>query len=83
MALANSNLLLNLTHDLLDYAQIQEGRLKINISKMKLKEIIDGVFNLMEITANLKKINLKQDLKVRNYNSIEIFTDERRLKQVY
>ena len=83
LAKVNSELLLNLISDLLDYSLIKEGKIKMRLSKVKLKDIIDSVMNLMDITAKKKKISLKENLeKINNYHSLILMTDERRLKQV-
>ena len=79
-AKANSNLLLSLINDILDYSQIKMNKLKISISSINLKKIIDEIISLMDITASLKKISLKLSFMM-NENTI-IQSDERRIKQV-
>ena len=79
-AKANSDLLLYLINDILDYSQIKMNKLKIVITSFQLKKAIDEVFILMNITASMKNISLKLSFLMKE--DIIIQSDERRIKQV-
>ena len=76
----NSTLLLNLINDILDYSQIKAKELRINVSPFNLKKIINEIYNLMNITAEIKGIPLKISFLLEE-NTI-IYSDEGRLKQI-
>ena len=80
MARTNSALLLSLINDILDYSQIKANKLKIVVSSFVLKELIDEVIFLMNISASLKNISIKLSYLIEE--TIVINSDERRLKQV-
>ena len=78
-ALVNSELLMSLIYDILDNAQLQENKIKINFEEFNLIKTINEVINLMKVQTKLKSINLKFTnlLQLNDYN---IISDKKRLK---
>ena len=79
-ARANSDLLLNLINDILDYSQIKVGKLRITVSNFNLKKIVDEVVTLMRINASMKHLDLKLSFLIEE--SLYVINDERRIRQV-
>ena len=79
MALVNSDLLMSLISDILDYSQMKDQKLRLNIECFQLNELIKQVACLMKIQTELKGISLKISNQVGN---IILHSDMRRLKQI-
>ncbi|CAD8051811.1 unnamed protein product [Paramecium primaurelia] len=79
-ALDNSNYILNLSNDLLDLAQIKNGKFAIQRSKFNLIQLIKEVLKLFELKAKITNINLS--LSFDNTVSSVIISDRNRIKQI-
>ncbi|CAD8148081.1 unnamed protein product [Paramecium octaurelia] len=79
-ALDNSNYILNLSNDLLDLAQIKNGKFAIQRSKFNLIQLIKEVLKLFELKAKITNINLS--LSFDNAVSSVIVSDRNRIKQI-
>jgi len=80
-ALVNTNLLLYLVNDFLDFSLFANNKsLKSNSTKFELSGILEEVLSLLRIEAQNKGISLVLLNECRT--NLLIFSDERRLKQV-
>lgn len=80
-ALTNTNLLLFLVNDLLDFSLFANNNsLKLNPTKFSLTNLLDEVLSLVSMEAKNKKIImvLQNDCN----SNLLLFSDERRMKQV-
>lgn len=72
--------LLHLTNDILDFAQMNAKKLRMNFEKLSLVETLKTCYQLLEMQANFKKIDfhivLDKNLPVR------FSTDHNRLSQI-
>lgn len=55
---------LKLLDNLLDWANIQRGKVQINPSEFQLSELVEEIFGLSESAALLKQISLKRKIEV-------------------
>ncbi|CAD8199714.1 unnamed protein product [Paramecium octaurelia] len=58
IALSNCKYLLNLSNDLLDFAQLKAGKFSISPVEMDLQKLIEECLELFRLEASLKKIKL-------------------------
>ncbi|CAD8113432.1 unnamed protein product [Paramecium sonneborni] len=58
IALSNCKYLLNLSNDLLDFAQLKAGKFSISPIEMDLQKLIEECLELFRLEASLKKIKL-------------------------
>lgn len=80
-ALTNTNLLLFLVNDLLDFSLFTNNNsLKLNPTKFSLTNLLDEVLSLVSMEAKNKKIIML--LQNDCHPNLLLFSDERRLKQV-
>ena len=81
IALKTSKLLLFMINDILDYSQINKGKLGLVFCKTNLHSIVDEVFNIVKFQAEKKGLRLLCNFpeKMRN---IALYTDPRRLQQI-
>ena len=80
-ALMNSSMLLFLINDLLDFSQFKNNsKIKPNLSKFHLNNLIEEITSLVKIEADNKGISLI--LQNECHNNILLMSDERRMKQV-
>ncbi|CAK90490.1 unnamed protein product (macronuclear) [Paramecium tetraurelia] len=80
IALDNSNYILNLSNDLLDLAQIKNGKFKVEKVPFNLSTLIEECQKMFELKAKLRQVQLST-----NYSSSLpqfIFQDRNRLKQI-
>ncbi|CAD8174577.1 unnamed protein product [Paramecium pentaurelia] len=80
ISLLNCKYLLNLSNDLLDFAQLKVGKFSINPVQMDLKKLIEECMELFKLEANLKKINLT--LNYRNSTPRLLNNDPNRIRQI-
>lgn len=79
-SLNSCKMLLNLANDILDHAQIQARKLKINVVPCKIKKIFQEVIEMVEIQASGQDIKLK--LKWDRRIAKRFYTDPNRLRQI-
>ncbi|CAD8071762.1 unnamed protein product [Paramecium primaurelia] len=80
IALDNSNYILNLSNDLLDLAQIKNGKFKIEKVPFNLQILIEECQKMFELKAKLRGVQLSIQ-----YNSTlpkTLFSDRNRIKQI-
>ncbi|CAD8186703.1 unnamed protein product [Paramecium pentaurelia] len=80
IALDNSNYILNLSNDLLDLAQIKNGKFKVEKVPFNLQTLIEECQRMFELKAKLRGVQLSI-----NYNSTlpkTLFSDRNRIKQI-
>ncbi|CAD8205393.1 unnamed protein product [Paramecium octaurelia] len=80
IALLNCKYLLNLSNDLLDFAQLKVGKFSICPVQMDLKKLIEECMELFKLEANLKKINLT--LNYRKSAPRLLNNDPNRIRQI-
>ncbi|KAL4483665.1 hypothetical protein ABPG72_006731 [Tetrahymena utriculariae] len=74
----NSQLLMHMINDILDYSQIKMQKLKLNCLQFNVKNAILDIFRLVQQQADSQNIQLIAEVN----NSLEIYNDENRFKQV-
>ncbi|SHG95338.1 sensor histidine kinase [Tepidibacter thalassicus] len=75
-----TNRLIKLVEELLDFSKLQGKNIKINIENVNLKNILEDVVNQFKVKSDKKNI----DLSLNIINNIkEIKGDKNRLKQVF
>ena len=72
--------LLNLVNDLLDMAQIEAGKFKLNYLEFDLKMLLSDIITLIKIQAESRKIELKLNCDPRLPESIK--SDPNRIRQI-
>ena len=77
----NINLLLNLVNSLLDIQQVQESKLKLNISKIDIQKCFSNIAALFSFQCQQRNIFLKVEVS-REILQSSIYSDEERLKQI-
>ncbi|EAR87586.2 ATPase, histidine kinase-, DNA gyrase B (macronuclear) [Tetrahymena thermophila SB210] len=79
----NSMMLLQMINDILDYSQLNKSAnsIKLNIQKFNLIELVLEVFDIFQIQAQAKNIQLICT-NSQNENQVIIQTDRNRLKQI-
>ena len=80
-ALINSQLLLFLINDLLDFSQHKHNsKLSLNLTKFSLNSVLDDIISCIRIEAANKGLNLLVQNECNK--NLSLMSDERRLKQV-
>jgi len=77
---SNAINLLDLVNDILDYSQIESGKLEIHRQRFVLSDCFDQVVDIMKPLANQKSIELISDIDPNL--PIELVHDERRIRQI-
>lgn len=77
----NADLLLSMINDLLDFAAIEKGNINLNIFEFSLNNLVQEVYELMKIQAEVKKINIKVYNEFSK-SDIQMRSDLRRIKQI-
>lgn len=75
---SSTNHLIAQINDLLDNAQISDGKLKLHMSEVDFAEIVNDVCNAHAVAIERKNIHLIIDIK----NSVPIVSDGNRLRQI-
>ena len=68
-----------LIQDLLDYAQIKQGKFRTNIGQFNIVEAVESVMSIQEKAAKDRGISLFADFSGLKDNKI-MFSDEQRIK---
>ena len=76
----NGQHLLHLINDVLDMAKIESGRMNLHPEKFKVHQVLDEVVSITSTLASEKNLSLFVD--ENSDQSIEIFADNTRLRQV-
>ncbi|CAD8152340.1 unnamed protein product [Paramecium octaurelia] len=80
VALDNSSYILNLSNDLLDLAQIKNGKFRIDKVPFNLETLIQECMKMFELKAKMKKVQLKFNLASQIPKIV--FSDRSRIKQI-
>ena len=78
MAKTSANHLLSLINEILDISKIEAGKVELDPSEFDLKGVVEEVVTSLSPAAGEKRLKLLMDLQ----ETITLFTDKRRLKQV-
>lgn len=76
----SASFLLNLVNDLLDMAQIEAGKFKVNNIEFDLKVLLSDVFTLIKLQAESRKIDLQLIYDSKLPETIK--SDPNRIKQI-
>lgn len=77
---SSSKHLLGLINDVLDMSKIESGRLNINVGQISLREIMDGIVNIVQPQVKAKKQHF--DIFIQDIETEEVYCDSVRLNQV-
>ena len=77
--LTSGRSLLELINDLLDMAKIEAGRMDVNVEPTNIRDLIDGLVNIMTPQASNKSIRLQTEFDPK---LSEIHTDPGKLQQI-
>eukprot|EP00828_Plagiopyla_frontata_P030688 TRINITY_DN4016_c0_g1_i2.p1 TRINITY_DN4016_c0_g1~~TRINITY_DN4016_c0_g1_i2.p1 ORF type:complete len:292 (-),score=28.31 TRINITY_DN4016_c0_g1_i2:688-1563(-) len=81
IARCNSDMLMNLINDILDYSQIKTNSMNLALEMFSFAETLQEVSDMLLIQFQLKQIQLELQNNITNQND-QIYSDKRRLKQV-
>ena len=76
---SNGKHLLGLINDVLDLSKIEAGQLELSLADYSIKDVVHGVFSVVELLATGKKLALKVQVQPDMPSG---YGDERRLTQV-
>ena len=76
----SSKHLLGLINDVLDMSKIESGKLSLTIEQISLKEVVEGIVNIMQPQVKAKKQNF--EIHVDNILAENVWCDGVRLNQV-
>ena len=80
VAIRSANLLNFLINDILDFSQISYKKLRLNVEKINLGELVSEIFNLMKMQAKKKQLDFRLEM---NFNENDrVYSDSNRLKQI-
>lgn len=80
IAKSSADLLLFLSNDILDYAQIESGKLRLSFYAFNFYKTCKEVIELMQFKASSKNLNIVLSPLINNH--VHIRSDENRFKQV-
>ena len=80
VAYNSSKMLLFLVNDILDYSQIEAGKLKLSFSSFSPPDVVQSVVSLLQLQAERKGIEL--NVEHEEYFFSRFISDENRFKQV-
>eukprot|EP00331_Platyophrya_macrostoma_P033664 CAMPEP_0176434962 /NCGR_PEP_ID=MMETSP0127-20121128/17015_1 /TAXON_ID=938130 /ORGANISM="Platyophrya macrostoma, Strain WH" /LENGTH=654 /DNA_ID=CAMNT_0017817851 /DNA_START=470 /DNA_END=2437 /DNA_ORIENTATION=+ len=81
-ALRSNKLLLSLINDILDFSQIEANKIRLAFENKNVVQTAKECFELLEIQAQKKGIELVMNTDLKNQKEELLFTDHNRLKQV-
>jgi signal transduction histidine kinase/CheY-like chemotaxis protein len=72
--------LYNIINDILDFSKLEKQKLKLNIDKVEIEELVSEAFNIVSYGINKKRLEMVIDIDetIPQY----IWTDEMRIKRV-
>jgi len=72
--------LYNIINDILDFSKLEKQKLKLNIDKVEIEELVSEAFNIVSYGINKKRLEMLIDIDdtIPQY----IWTDEMRIKRV-
>ena len=76
----SSKHLLGLINDVLDMSKIESGKLTLTTEQISLKEVVEGIVNIMQPQVKAKRQNF--DIHVENILTENVWCDGVRLNQV-
>ncbi len=76
----SSKHLLGLINDVLDMSKIESGKLTLSTEQISLKEIVEGIVNVMQPQVKAKKQTF--DIRIENILTENVWCDSVRLSQV-
>ena len=76
----SSKHLLGLINDVLDMSKIESGKLTLSTEQISLKEIVEGIVNVMQPQVKAKKQTF--DIRIENILQRNVWCDSVRLSQV-
>ncbi|CAD8099885.1 unnamed protein product [Paramecium sonneborni] len=80
IALDNSNYILNLSNDLLDLAQIKNGKFKVEKVSFNLQTLIEECQKMFQLKAKLKGVELNINFNTNVPKNL--YSDRNRIKQI-
>jgi len=79
IAFRNSNKMLNLVNQLLEFRTIETGKVKLRVQKFNILELINEVMNNFEEAACYKTIHFEQKT---NLSSLDIWADKEKVERI-
>lgn len=76
----SSRHLLGLINDILDMAKIESGKITLNMERVSLREMVDGIINIVQ--PQIKKREQQFDVCIHDISTEYVYTDSVRLSQV-
>lgn len=76
----SSKHLLGLINDVLDMSKIESGKMTLNVEKVSLREVLDGITTIVQPQIKIKKQNFS--VVVRNIQQEAVYCDSVRINQV-
>ena len=80
IGIRSAHLLNYLINDILDFSQISYKKLRMNIGRIKILDLISEIYDLMKLQAKQKKINFSREIFL-DHREI-IYSDPIRIKQI-
>jgi signal transduction histidine kinase len=74
--------LMDILNDILDYAKISSGNVAINMTSFNLSNCIEEIHDIIIARANVNKPHIDISYLIDSNIPEEIFTDQKRLKQI-
>lgn len=76
----SSKHLLGLINDVLDMSKIESGKLTLNMDKVSLREVMEGIVNIVQ--PQIKAKNQQFSIDIGNIETEDVYCDSVRLNQV-
>ena len=74
----NSNRLLNLLNNIIDFSKIESSELKLSVESINLNEVVNNVIQLYKFRINEKKL----DLQIEMDKTLKVFVDKVYLSKI-